>query len=88
MVEMAEKRGYVMPLQEAYDKACALNPQVSSVLAKRAADEKLIGNGKSLEAKRNASSSIEGKQAGTVATDKSGMSLRQTIQAGFDAQTG
>jgi hypothetical protein len=88
MVEMAQKRGVVMPLQEAYDKACALNPQVSAALTKRAADEKLIGNGKSLDAKRNAASSIEGKQAGTVVVDKENMTMRQTLSAGFDAQTG
>lgn len=88
MVEMAERRGNVMPLQEAYDKACALNPTISGVLAKRAADAKLIGNGKELDAKRDASSSITGKQAGDAVLDTESMSMRQTIEAGFDAQVG
>jgi hypothetical protein len=88
MVEMAERRGVNMPLQEAYDKACALNPQIAGVLAKRVADEKLIGNGKDLEAKRDASSSIAGKQAGEVVLDTENMSLRQTLNAAVDAQVG
>jgi hypothetical protein len=88
MVEMAQKRGVNMPLQEAYDKACALNPQISAALAQRTADERLKNGGKVLDAKRNAASSIEGKQAGAAVVDEANQSLRQTIQAGFDAQTG
>ena len=83
MVEMAEKRGYVMPLQEAYDKACALNPEVARVLKKRADDAALFEGTQTLEAKRDAASSINGKQGGgAVAGD---MSMRQQIEAGFDA---
>jgi hypothetical protein len=88
MVEMAEKRGAIMPLQEAYDKACALNPEVSGVLTKRLNDERLLNNGKTLQEKREASSSIEGKQSGDVSTSTEGLSLRQTLVAAMDAQTG
>jgi hypothetical protein len=88
MVEMAEKRGITMPLQEAYDKACALNPEISGVLSKRAEDEALLGKGAILDAKRGASVSLSGKQGGVVAPNADGMSMRDTIEAGFDAQVG
>lgn len=88
MVEMAEKRGVVMPLQDAYDKACALNPEISGVVAKRAADQALIGSDATLDAKRNASVSIAGKQGGAPSTNTDGMSMRDTITAALDAQHG
>jgi hypothetical protein len=75
-------------LQEAYDKACALNPEVSGVLTKRLNDERLLNNGKTLQEKREASSSIEGKQSGDVSTSTEGLSLRQTLVAAMEAQTG
>ena len=88
MVEMAEKRGINMPLQEAYDKACALNPEITKVLTKRTADERLIDAGTSLAAKRDASSSINGRQGGIAVPDTEGMTMRQTIEAGFESQRG
>jgi sugar phosphate isomerase/epimerase len=88
MVELADKRGVVMPLQEAYDKACAMNPQVSGVMTKRLNDERVLNNGKTLQEKREAASSITGKQGGDPSTDTSGMTLRQTLDAAIDAQVG
>jgi hypothetical protein len=88
MVEMAEKRGVIMPLQEAYDKACALNPEIAKIVTKRDADQRLIDSGKTLEEKRNAASSISGKQGGVTDPNPDGLTMRQQIEAGFDAQTG
>ena len=87
MVEMAEKRNYTMPLAEAYAKACALNPQVSAVMAERAKTDQLAHGGATLTAKRNAGSSLmSGRQQGMPAAED--MSLRDTLSAAFDAQTG
>ena len=87
MVEMAGKRGYNMPLAEAYTKACAMNPEVSKVLADRDATANLAQGGKVLTSKRNASSSLmSGQQGGAPATED--MDLRETLAAAWDAQTG
>ena len=58
------------------------------MLTKSLNDEKLINNGKTLQEKRNASSSITGKQGGDQSTDTSGLSMRQTLEAAIDAQVG
>ena len=88
MVELADKRGYVMPLQEAYDKCCALNAEVSQVMSKRAAEKALLGDKTTLDAKRNASSSIRGVIGGDVSTDKSDMSMRDIMSEAWNAQQG
>lgn len=87
MVELAEKRGYIMPLQEAYDKACALNPEISKVLSKRAADDKLLGTKDEIARKREAASSIRGTQGGGAMQDGDA-SMRDTISALYDQQRG
>jgi hypothetical protein len=83
MVELAEKRGIKMPLQEAYDKACALNPEIAAILEKRKADAALFDSGKTLQAKRDAASSLNGKQGGGQIAGE--LTMRQQIEAGFDA---
>ena len=86
MVEMAEKRGYIMPLQEAYDKACALNPEISKVLSKRAADDALKGGQQELDKKKHAASSISGQQGGMASPDE--LDMRGEIARNWDAQVG
>ena len=87
LCEMAGKRGYDMPLAEAYTKACAMNPEISKVMTDRAATANLAAGGKVLTSKRNASSSLmSGQQQGVPATED--MDLRETLSAAWDAQTG
>jgi len=88
MVEMAERRGYKMPLKEAYEKACALNPEVAKVLQERSEREKLIGQQQEIGAKRRAASSIAGNQSGAPSNDMSELSLRDTLETAFNAQSG
>jgi len=88
MVELAEKRGVKMSLQEAYDKACALNPEVSKVLTERAEREKLLGGQQQLDNKRNAAVSIRGTQGGQGGDQLEDLDLRSTLATLYDAQTG
>jgi hypothetical protein len=87
MVEMAEKRGYVMPLQEAYDKACALHPEISNVQAGRAEKTRLLGSANNIEQKRAAASSIAGPQGGPTGA-AGDLSLHQQITDAWDSQVG
>jgi hypothetical protein len=64
MLDMAAQRGQTMSLQEAYDKACAINPEISAVITQRANDDRLKGNQQSNNNKRYAASSIRGNQTG------------------------
>ena len=60
LLDMASRRGQQMTLQEAYDKACAVNPQVQSVMQQRIAK------------KNAAASSVAGQaQASTSARPES-----------------
>ncbi len=63
LVEMASKRGESLTLKQAYDKACAMNPQVSEVLATRKAASSTVVSEAELAKKRRAASSVRGKSA-------------------------
>ncbi len=87
LCEMASKRGYDMPLAEAYSKACVMNPSVSKVMAERTETARLAEGGKIMTSKREASSSLmSGQQEGIAATED--LDLRGTLNAAWDAQSG
>ena len=87
LVEMAEKRGYVMPLEEAYTKACAANPEISKILAERAENERLMNAGQTLQQKQHAASSIAGKRGGGDAP-RGDLSLSEQLAEAWDSQVG
>lgn len=64
LLDMAAKNGQEMTLKQAYDKACAINPEISSVLQQRSSDDIIKGNIKNNSNKRYAASSIRGSQVG------------------------
>ena len=64
LLDMAAQRGQEMSLQQAYDKACAINPEISAIISKRTNDDRLKGNARSANNKRYAASSIRGNQTG------------------------
>jgi len=82
LMDMAAKRGQDMTLQQAYDKACALNPEISGVLSKRAEDDRIMGNNQDVQGKLAAASSIHGDKSGSGG-GSGDMSLRQMIEQGF-----
>lgn len=84
-IEMADKRGQNMTMQQAYDKACALNPQIQTVLTQRAELARLNGGATSMAGKRNAASSITGRQIGGGGGGGD-QSMRDTIAAAWDGQ--
>jgi hypothetical protein len=65
LLDMAASRNQEMTLQQAYDKACALNPEISGIISQRASDDLLKGNQQSNQNKRYAASSIRGNQVAT-----------------------
>tara|TARA_R110000764_G_scaffold81123_1_gene160799 strand:- start:6330 stop:7412 length:1083 start_codon:yes stop_codon:yes gene_type:complete len=82
-IDMASNRGQPMTIQEAYNKACALNPQIQSVLQQRAQQDKFKGNNTTMANKRLAASSITGSKGG-VGGGNNGGSMRDTIAAAWD----
>lgn len=84
-IDMASARGQTMTIKEAYDKACAINPQIQAVLAQRAQRAKLTGSNNDMASKRLAGSSIVGNKGGSGGGGNSG-SMRDMISAAWDGQ--
>lgn len=87
LMDLATRQGREMPLQEAYDKACAMNPQIAGVLEQRAAQEKLVANQQSIAGKRNAGSSLAPGNPRGHNTTPTG-SLYDAISSAWDEQVG
>lgn len=82
LVDLAAKNGQEITLQQAYDKACTLNPEICAVIDKRKADAALLGDQTSIAAKE-AAMGLNGKQMGTGGGAAS-MSLREQINSAWD----
>ena len=83
LIDLAHKRGVDMPLQEAYDKAVAMSPEINKVLEQR----KLMERNSTVQAKRTAASSLNGKRSGVDAPPSGGGSMRDDIMAAFDSMS-
>jgi hypothetical protein len=83
LLEGASRRNVKMSLQQAYDKACAINPEISNVMSTRSANEKLLGSQNSIAAKKRAASSINGISGGQANSNSSG-GLRGALMSAFD----
>jgi hypothetical protein len=80
MMDMAAKRGQSMTLDQAYDKACAIHPEISGVIAQRAQTEQTLGSTATMDAKRTAAgASLTGTRAGGGSSTEN-MSLRGVIE--------
>ena len=82
IMELAAKRGIDLSLEQAYDRACAMNPEVAKVVAARKAARGAGNGNSSIQRSRAAASSVRGtpNQSSTPApTD-----LRGAIEAAIE----
>jgi hypothetical protein len=86
LLDMAAQRGQEMSLQQAYDKACAINPEISAIIGQRVSDDKIKGNQQSNQNKRYAASSIRGNQSGTITAAEPDSLMGAISQAWDDSQ--
>ena len=87
LIDLAAKRGQKMEIKEAYDKACALNPQVSQVIDQRKQQEALTGRTAALQGKQLAASSLNGRRGGTPSSGGP-MSMREQLNSAWDEANG
>jgi hypothetical protein len=87
LIDMATRQGRDMPLQEAYDKACAMNPQIANVLAQRAQQQNLVQAGQNIGSKKMAASSLSPGNRGSN-TKAVGDSISDQLNAAWDEQIG
>ena len=64
LMDLAAARNQPMTLQEAYDKACMIQPQVSNVVTQRQRAEAAKKASEETRSKRLAASSVSGTPAG------------------------
>ena len=84
LMDMAAKRGQTMTLEQAYEKACAINPEVSAVISQRSQQQKIMGTHNTAQQKKAASVSLTGQPAGAGGGLPSNMSLRDSIAAAWN----
>lgn len=85
LMDMAAKRGVEMTIDQAYDKAVALNPEIASELSKKIASQEAKRNGGTrLANKRRASSTISGAPSGGGDGKKTPTTRREALEAAFD----
>ena len=60
LVDISSKRGINLSIEEAYERACAMNPEVSKVIQARSAQSNAAGSQQNIARKRNAASSVSG----------------------------
>lgn len=81
MIDFAHAQGREMTLQDAYNKAVAMNPQIAKVLEGR----KIMNQNNSVQKKKAASSSLNGKRSGITAPPAGGGSMREDIMSAFES---
>ena len=88
IMDMAAKRGVQMNLQEAYDKACMLHPEISQVVRQREADQRILeASQQTARKKAAASASLTGRQVG-VPGNNPNASLRETLSEAWNDSHG
>lgn len=83
MIDAASARGVNMSMEDAYNKACAINPQISAVMSQRQQQANLTASTNTMATKRAAASSISGRQVGGGG-GSGPMSMRDTIASAYD----
>lgn len=86
LLEMAAQRGVQLTLQDAYNKACALHPEVSAIIASREKEQRIMNGNQEAQRKKAASVSITGKKAGEGAP--ANLSLRDELSQAWNEQIG
>jgi len=89
ILEVAAKRGRMLTMEQAYDQAVALNPEISKIMQQRAAAEAKKRQASDPSANKRAASTIRGApNASGAATAKGGkVSRREALMAAWEDAT-
>jgi len=87
LIDAASARGQDLSLEKAYNMACLLDPEISQVLEQRKANESLMAASNTLEGKRKAATSLNGRRSG-VATHQGGINRRSDLLQAWDDAVG
>lgn len=87
LLEVAARRGISLTAEDAYNRACQLEPQVSAVLKQRALASQANVNNASTQRTRAAGSSVRSQPAG-VSAEPQQTDIRSSIQAAIRERSG
>jgi hypothetical protein len=86
LLEVASRRKIDLSLEQAYERACSMHPEISKVLAARKAAEQAGTANQSTQRARHAASSVRGTPSGVSTSQPS--TLRESIEAAFETVGG
>jgi len=87
MMDLAASRHEEMPLQKAYEMACAMNPEVSTILKQRTEQQRILGNNDTMASKKKAAASVTGSRGGAGGSSDNN-SIRGLIDDAWAEQQG
>jgi hypothetical protein len=86
ILDLKTARGETINLNEAYDRACAMNPEITATLAQRRAEQSGAITQEHLAGKAAAASSVTGSQGATPEAGLEGGSIRDILNQQFSEQ--
>jgi hypothetical protein len=88
ILDMAARRGIDMPLEQAYDRACRMNPEIFRIISQREAAASAQNGSPSTERNKLAASSVRSTPATPPRTVAAPANLRDDLEAAWgDAST-
>jgi hypothetical protein len=88
LIEIAARRGIVLPVKEAYDKACAMHPEISKIVTQRQSATNPRAMTQAALRARRAASSVKGESSPHGQTGSTGETLRGAIEAAMEQTPG
>jgi hypothetical protein len=88
LMEMHQRRGLTLTLEDAYNRAAAAHPEISKVLTQRAEAQRLANPTGSTQAARRASVSIRSNPATAPSGERRVGDLREDLEAALDTASG
>jgi hypothetical protein len=82
LLELASKRNLDLSLEQAYERACKMQPDIAKVLEAREAAKRAGNSQQSTQRAKHAASSVRGTPAGVPSSNPS--DLRGAIEAAFE----
>ena len=88
LIEVAERRGLALSLEDAYNQACMLHPEISRVMQQRQQAAAAGSANQQTQRARRAASSVVGSPPGAPPVNEGPLSRRQAIEAAMEQSGG
>jgi len=88
LIDMAGKRGQILTMEDAYQRACQLEPSVSKILQQRASAHNASALSQAALRAKRAARSVTGDSTPSGATVPRGDSVRASVEAAWEAHEG